>query len=134
MLTLIRAFSQNLPDGRIREMSFHRSDNGLYIASLTANLGQQGDHLWTGELGYCSKPELLKLINELQKEHARNKAQLFTIEVPITCADHVEREGASGPMRKGPRSGYQTATITLSGWHKIELMLQDLESALVWAE
>jgi hypothetical protein len=132
MLTLIRAFSQELPDGRIREMSLHRSDSFLYIASLTANPGRQGG-LWTGELGHCTKPELLKLFKELQKEHARHQAQLFTLEVPIAFAAYVERDGTSGQMHKEPWADYRTATIALSGRHKIELMLQDLEGTLAWA-
>jgi hypothetical protein len=132
MLTLIRAFSQELPDGRIREMSFHRSDSFLYIASLTANPERLGG-LWTGELGYCTKPELEKLFKELRKEYARNQAQLFTLEAPIAFAAHVERDGTSGPMHKEPWADYPTATIALSGRHKIELMLRDLEDTLAWA-
>jgi hypothetical protein len=133
MLTLIRAFSQTLPDGRILEMSLHRSESFLYIASLTADPRRE-DGRWIGELGLCYKPMLAQLLKRLEECLYRDRDGLIKVEAPIAFGAYVERDGRNGIMHAELCTDYETATIMIGGRdNKIPIFMKDLEDAYKWA-
>lgn len=132
-MQLIRAFTQTLPDGRIHEMSMHRSDSFLYLLSLTANADRESG-LWRGEMGLCARSSLDKLFISLRSLiHQNQRVEPLKFEAPIAHAASVERDGIHGVLRKEIETSYESATLYFSSRRKLEEYLVDLEGTLAWA-
>lgn len=132
MSQLIRSFTQTLPDGRIHEMSLHRSDSFLYLLSLTADADRESG-LWLGEMGLCHRPQLEKLFLGLRARTGQGRINPFKLEVPTMHSARVERDGIHGELRKELESTYESVTVYFNGIRKLEEYLVDLEGTLSWA-